>query len=93
MIPELDMWKGFFIKGDAVTDKLVINLYLKIFGDKILGFGRDKIGIFLTSGQISPADSSDSDQRKKVDFCNYYEREYIVSYSGRIEGEEIVASA
>ena len=56
MIPDLDMWKGFFIEGEQVLDKTPISLYMKIFGDKILGFGRDKVGIFMISGKINEAD-------------------------------------
>lgn len=89
LVPDLQMYKGFFINGENVHEKIPIALYMRIFGkEKIYGFGRDKIGIYMVSGTSKPGNSSDP--RPIIEFSCLYERDYEISYKGRLEGEEIV---
>lgn len=91
IIPEQDMWKGFFTVDSEVRDKMPLSLYMKLFDKELIyGFGRDKISIYMITGKVVPATKQDADSRPVVSFQMKYEKGYIVEFKGRLEGEEIV---
>jgi hypothetical protein len=91
LIPDLDMWKGYYFRNDMPQEKPLIVHYLRIYDDdKIYGFGRDKIGIFCISGQLREPSGSENDRRKIAEFDQIYEKNYCVEFTGRFDGEEIV---
>ena len=92
LIPDIDMWKGYFFLIEKPHDKPFIVYYMRIYGnDKIYGFGRDKIGIFCITGNIENPTSTDNDKRKVAVFSCYYEKNYCIDFKGRFDGEEIVS--
>ena len=92
LIPELEMWKGFFITAEDVSNKIPIAVYMRIFGgEKIYGFGRDKIGIYMVSGEVKAASEDDADQKPVLEFMCHYERDFAISMNGRLEHDEIVS--
>jgi hypothetical protein len=94
LIPEQDMWKGFFTSDVEVRDKLAISLYMKIYNSELIyGFGRDKISIYMVSGKIVKAPPTDPDQRRIATFAMRYEKGYMVEFTGRFEVDEIVRCA
>lgn len=91
MIPELDMWKGFFTTDNEAGEKLSISFYMKLFNQELIyGFGRDKISIYMITGKISSPAAKDLDLRKIVTIQMKYEKGYKVEFTGRLEADEIV---
>lgn len=91
LVPDLDMWKGFFTQNRDSLEKLSMTLYMKIYGgDLIYGFGRDKISIYMVTGKLKKPIASDPDRRKVVDFYITYEKGYTLTFRGRLDGDEIV---
>ncbi len=84
MIPDLRMWKGFFVEEDP-TNKRVIKYFLKIDKQIVYGFGRDSTGIYMISGKAEQPKEEDPDRRSHVSFTVYYSAGYLISFVGRID--------
>jgi hypothetical protein len=64
---------------------------MKFFEDKIYGFGRDKMGIYMISGHLKAPDADDPSKKRDIEFSTYYERDYVIEFKGTITGDEIVS--
>lgn len=84
MIPDLLMYKGFFIEEDP-TDKKMIRYFFKIEMGIVYGFGRDSTGTYMITGKAKEAEEGEEDRRRKVSFIIYYTAGYSISFQGRID--------
>lgn len=91
MIPDIDMWKGFFTTETDTSEKHSMSLYMRIFNKELIyGFGRDKISIYMVAGKVLTPTAKDPDQRQIINFQIKYEKGYTVEFNGRLETDEIV---
>src|SRR3990167_571273 len=78
MIPETNMYKGFYVRDDP-KDKKTIRYFMKIGERYIYGFGRDDIGIYMISGEVSAAPDDAAGPRRFLKFKVCYAAGYTIS--------------
>lgn len=52
MLPDINMYKGFFTDAEEPNNKKMIRYFMKIYGDLIYGMGRDNAGLYIISGTV-----------------------------------------
>lgn len=91
LIPDLDMWKGFFIE-ESPEEKRTIRYFFRINGDILYGFGRDNLGVYFLTGTVNEASDGDPDKRRVIKITNNYSDQYSVELNGRLDAQNEIVS-